>query len=65
MSQKHCPWYQQFWPWFLIILPGSVVLASIITIIIASSQPKDTIDMGYKKMGLSITHENQPKEAKP
>tara|TARA_R110002072_G_scaffold24747_4_gene83712 strand:- start:11289 stop:11489 length:201 start_codon:yes stop_codon:yes gene_type:complete len=29
------PWYKQFWPWFLISLPSSVVIASIITISLA------------------------------
>tara|TARA_R110001592_G_scaffold59200_1_gene179570 strand:+ start:14934 stop:15134 length:201 start_codon:yes stop_codon:yes gene_type:complete len=26
------PWFKQFWPWFLISLPGAVVIASIFTI---------------------------------
>jgi hypothetical protein len=29
------PWYKQFWPWFLIALPGSVVMASMFTITLA------------------------------
>lgn len=29
------PWYKQFWPWFLIALPGSVVIASMFTITLA------------------------------
>ena len=29
------PWYKQFWPWFLMSLPASVVVASMITIGIA------------------------------
>ena len=28
-------WYKQFWPWFLIALPGSVVIASMFTITLA------------------------------
>ncbi|MFT7320700.1 FixH family protein, partial [Congregibacter sp.] len=30
------PWYQQFWPWFLIALPGSVVIAGLSTLYIAN-----------------------------
>ncbi|MFM1891144.1 MAG: FixH, partial [Pseudomonadota bacterium] len=29
------PWYRQFWPWLLISLPASVVIASMVTIYIA------------------------------
>jgi len=29
------PWFKQFWPWFLIALPGSVVIASVFTLILA------------------------------
>lgn len=40
MNTKHklantTPWYKQFWPWFLIALPGSVVIASLFTISLA------------------------------
>ena len=30
------PWYQQFWPWFLILLPASVVVAGLTTLVIAN-----------------------------
>ncbi len=29
------PWYKQFWPWFLLALPASVVIASMFTIFLA------------------------------
>ncbi len=29
------PWYRQFWPWFLIVLPGSAVVASLYTVSLA------------------------------
>lgn len=29
------PWYKQFWPWFLIVLPASGVLASLYTVSLA------------------------------
>ena len=29
------PWYRQFWPWFLICLPASAVIASLYTVSLA------------------------------
>jgi len=51
------PWYKQFWPWFLIALPGSVVIASIITIIIASRSPHTVVVDDYYKEGLAINRD--------
>jgi hypothetical protein len=34
-SKTAKPWFKQFWPWFLIALPGSVVVASMYTITLA------------------------------
>ncbi len=31
------PWYRQFWPWFLIALPGMAVVAGIYTLFLAIS----------------------------
>ena len=33
------PWYKQFWPWFIIALPASAVIASFITLWLAISNP--------------------------
>ena len=33
------PWYKQFWPWFIIALPASAVIASFITLWLAVSNP--------------------------
>jgi FixH len=48
------PWYRQFWPWFLIALPGSVVIASFVTLYIASSEPLD-VDPTYGQRALEVT----------
>jgi len=51
------PWYKQFWPWFLISLPASVVIASIITIILAVSKPYAVVVDDYYKEGLAINRD--------
>lgn len=56
------PWYKQFWPWFLIALPGSVVVASIITIIIAANDPDGLVNDDYYKQGLLINHTLEKEE---
>ena len=33
------PWYRQFWPWFIIALPASVVIASFVTLWLAVTHP--------------------------
>jgi len=52
-TQQHPPAYKQFWPWFLFGLPGSVVIAGIVTLFIANHAVNDHIS-GYKKVGLAI-----------
>lgn len=51
------PWYKQFWPWMLIALPGSVVIACVITIIISIRYSDDLVVGDYYKSGLSINTE--------
>jgi hypothetical protein len=48
------PWYRQFWPWFLILLPASVVVASIYTAYIAQRGADDLVADDYYKDGLAI-----------
>jgi len=48
------PWYRQFWPWFLIILPGSVVVAAFATLFIANKHSDDLVVDDYYKNGLAI-----------
>jgi len=46
------PWYRHFWPWFLIGLVGSVVLASLVTLGIALSEPDPLVvsDAEYREL---------------
>lgn len=48
------PWYKQFWPWLLIALPGSVVIAGFITLYIANIYSDDLVVDDYYKDGLAI-----------
>lgn len=48
------PWYRQFWPWFIISLPASVVVASIITINLAIESNDGLVTEDYYKKGLAI-----------
>lgn len=40
------PWYKQFWPWFIIALPASAVIASFITLWIAIANPDGMVVTG-------------------
>ena len=48
------PWYRQFWPWFLIALPGSVVVASMVTIFLAIKSPVQLVAEDYYRQGLAV-----------
>ena len=48
------PWYKQFWPWFLISLPLSVVIASMVTMNIAFKTSDGLVSDDYYKEGKAI-----------
>ncbi|HIP75576.1 MAG TPA: hypothetical protein EYH12_00120, partial [Psychromonas hadalis] len=47
-------WFKQFWPWFLIILPMTAVVAGISTFIIATDNRPDMVVDDYYKKGKAI-----------
>lgn len=49
------PWYRQFWPWMLVLLPGSVVIASLVTAWIAFSAPDPVVRDEYDRNGFEVT----------
>lgn len=49
------PWYRQFWPWFLILLPMLSVVGGIVTIFVATSSPHSMVVDDYARIGLA-TH---------
>ena len=57
------PWYRQFWPWFLIALPGSVVIAGLTTLYIANRYSDDLVVDEYYKDGLAINRELEKQAA--
>jgi len=54
LPQELLPWYRQFWPWFIISLPMSVVIAGIATVIIAVKNDDSLVVDNYYKAGLAI-----------
>ncbi|HDY7719935.1 TPA: FixH family protein [Vibrio vulnificus] len=48
------PWYKQFWPWFLIILPLTVVVWTIVTVVIFSQNSVSLVAEDYYKKGKGI-----------
>lgn len=55
------PWFKQFWPWFLIALPATVVVAGLTTWAIAIKHSDDLVAKDYYKEGMAINRklENQ------
>jgi len=56
------PWYRQFWPWFLILLPASVVVAGLTTLYIANRHADDLVVDEYYKDGLAINRQLEKKQ---
>jgi len=48
------PWYRQFWPWFIIALPASVVVAGISMVFVAFDHRDDVVVDDYYREGLVI-----------
>lgn len=47
------PWYRQFWPWFLIALPATMVAASFVTLWLAMSTPNPMVVDDYARIARS------------
>lgn len=57
------PWYRQFWPWFVLALPATAVIAGITTVIIAMQTDDTLVADDYYKQGLAI-NQNLKREHK-
>lgn len=51
------PWHRQFWPWFLLVLPGTVVVASLVTVGISFYHSDTLVRDDYYREGLAINRE--------
>lgn len=49
------PWYREFWPWFVIALLGSAVIASLTTVVIAFMTAEPVLTMTVLTEGVSNT----------
>lgn len=57
MREDKEPWYRQFWPWFLISLPATAVIASMITIKLAVDTADPLVKDEYYKEGMAINQD--------
>jgi hypothetical protein len=48
------PWYREPWPWFLISLPASAVIAGLTTVWIAATSADGLVVGDYYKAGLAV-----------
>lgn len=53
-AQTSKPWYREPWPWFLISLPATAVIAGVTTVWIAFSNYDGLVVGDYYKAGLAI-----------
>ena len=59
------PWYRQFWPWFIIALPASAVVASFFTLWLAISRPDYIVvdDDEYQRLKSGLKAQQVEKKA--
>ena len=60
------PWYRQFWPWFIIALPASVVIASFFTLWLAISNPDPLVidEDQYRRLNNELKAQVPVRDAK-
>lgn len=64
VKNQNQPWYKQFWPWFIIALPASVVIASFFTLWLAISNPDHLVlsDQEYQSLKSELKAQNSVTE---
>jgi len=54
MNTDSKPWYKQFWPWFVISLPASAVIAGMVTLTLAINGGDTLVREDWYKDGMAI-----------
>ena len=56
------PWYKQFWPWFLIAIPGSSVITGIFMLTVAFKGQDSLVRDNWYKDGMAINQRMEKRE---
>lgn len=61
---QNLPWFRQFWPWFIIALPTSAVIASFVSLWLAVSNPDYLVvtDDEYQQLKSELKAQTPVKE---
>ena len=51
------PWYRHRWPWFIMLGPVAVMLATLVTVLLAVRQPDAMVVDDYYKQGKAINQD--------
>lgn len=54
MTTQTKPWYKQFWPWFIIAIPGSSVIVGVVMITLALQDTGGLVREDWYKEGMAI-----------
>jgi hypothetical protein len=53
-AESGSPWYRHFWPWFIVLLLGTTVVAGIVTVFIAFANQDSLVRSDYYEDGMTI-----------
>lgn len=54
---QQAPWYRHRWPWFIMLGPVAVMLATLVTVLLAVRQPDAMVVDDYYKQGKAINQD--------
>ena len=56
-KEDAAPWYRHRWPWFIMLGPAAVMLATLVTVLLAVRQPDAMVVDDYYKQGKAINQD--------